>query len=167
MGRTLYAAVGASLLLLLPCALLLREGEPAAAPPAPTTSALAVPAPEAPPAPTPSPSPGLELAPPPPQEAPRPTRPAPVVTPERPLAPTARLVALRKLEERRPEETVDAAEELVRDLAEDPTERTVLLGALGILSRVPGGDGALMRLASRPPTPEVAELAESYLERRR
>lgn len=169
--RTLGLAAGASLVLLVPCVLLLQEDDGA---PTSRVEPDSSPGSEARVA-TPPPASGTHLEPPSPDEQ----RPAPAAAttprsqatrptgPARPLSPTARLVALRKLEDRRPEEVVTDAEELVRDIAAEPGERTVLLATLGILDRVPGGDGALLRLASSPPTPEVGELAQGYLDRRK
>lgn len=119
------------------------------------------------------PSTGVQLKPPPPgSRPPPPPRRAPSPPPpsdEEEAGPPAsvRLVALRRLERKRPEETVDEAEALVRDTAAHPEQRSVLLGALGILHRVPGGDAALVRLSSDPPTPEVGQLANDFLMRPR
>lgn len=167
--RTLGLAAGASLVLLVPCVLLLQDDTPAPAPTARTVVADPSVTPTTPTDPRPT-----TLAPPPaaqpvadaaPVAAPAPQAVKPKTA--RQLSATARLVALRKLEDRRPEETVSGAEELVREIAAEPAERTVLLAALGILDRVPGGDSALLRLAASPPTPEVAELAQGYLDRRK
>lgn len=166
--RTLGLAAGASLVLLVPCVLLLQDDTPAPAP----TARTVVADPSVPPTTPTDPHP-TTLAPPaaqPVADAAPVAAPTPqAVKPKTPrqLSPTARLVALRKLEDRRPEETVSGAEELVREIAAEPAERTVLLAALGILDRVPGGDSALLRLAASPPTPEVAELAQGYLDRRK
>lgn len=80
---------------------------------------------------------------------------------------SVRMVAIHRLVRKRPEETIDLAEALVRDVAGDPAERTVLLSALGVLHQVPGGEQALVRLSDDPPTPEVGALAADYLMRPR
>lgn len=167
--RTLGLAAGASLVLLVPCVLLLQDDTSSA--PAPTARTV-VADPSVTPT-TPTDPHATTLAPPPAAQPVADAAPVAAPTPQavkpktpRQLSPTARLVALRKLEDRRPEETVSGAEELVREIAAEPAERTVLLAALGILDRVPGGDSALLRLAASPPTPEVAELAQGYLDRR-
>lgn len=177
-ARSLARAVGLSLVVAaVPFALLLREDEAASTP---EVLSRGAPASEEVPAPRVTPkaadggtSSGVELAPPPPgarREKPPAPRPAPPAQEEaKKDAPPAsvRLVALRKLERKRPEETVDGAEALVRDTAADPAARSVMLGALGILNRVSGGEAALVRLSQDPPTEEVGKLATDYLMRPR
>lgn len=176
--RSFGLAAAACLLAIVPVALLLRDDGPAR-PPAVTEAAPAGSSGDrtphsAPAAPTP-PS-GVQLAPPPPGARP----PRPVPQPPRPSSADAeeeqeeagppasvRLVALRKLERKRPAETVEGAEALVRDTADDPAERSVLISALGLLRRVPGGEDALLRLSDDPPTPEVGKLASDLLMRSR
>lgn len=172
--RPLALATGVTLLLVVPFgAMLLQEvevdrgGLGSAVGPGPAERA-----PEAGPAPAASGS--LTFEPPPPREAS--SRPRPVAVSsvpvdaevKKPAKPASvRMVALRRLERKRPAETVEPAEALVREVASAPEERTVLLSALGLLWRVPGGDAALLRLSDDPPTEEVGQLAAEYLMRPR
>lgn len=182
--RPLALATGVTLLLVVPFgAMLLQEVEvdrgglgsavgPGPAEPSRDSGSTQGRAPEAGPAPTASGS--LTFEPPPPREAS--SRPRPVVVSSAPVEPevkepakpaSVRMVALRRLERKRPAETVEPAEALVREVASAPEERTVLLSALGLLWRVPGGDAALLRLSDDPPTEEVGQLAAEYLMRPR
>lgn len=174
--RPLVFAVCLTVFMVVPVGfVLLREGEPARSGGGEALSSSTTKAPEG----EGQHSKGIELAPPPPAQRPSarearltapPRAPEPATAAQAELKkprkpPSVRLVAIARLERKRPNETITLAEELVRDIAGDPSERTVLLGALGVLHRVGGGEAALVRLSDDPPNEEVGRLASEYLMR--